>query len=112
MTTLIVPLIQLLRGDKLAPKFVVACALALPGIACFAFDSSGGASSSTLTGDGLCALAAHEFGMRSDLASYNLSGMGCSASIIVSSSGERLELKQLVYHTWSYLPRICLSLLD
>ena len=60
----------------------------------------------------LCALAAHEFGMRSDLSSYNLSGMGCSASIIVSSSGERLELKQLVYHTWSYLPRICLSLLD
>jgi len=30
----------------------------------------------------LCALAAHEFGMRSDLASYNLSGMGCSASVI------------------------------
>ena len=30
----------------------------------------------------LCALAAHRFGMRSDLQSYNLSGMGCSASII------------------------------
>jgi hypothetical protein len=30
----------------------------------------------------LCALAAHEFGMRTDLSSYNLSGMGCSASVI------------------------------
>eukprot|EP00613_Pedinella_sp_CCMP2098_P026743 CAMPEP_0171702248 /NCGR_PEP_ID=MMETSP0991-20121206/11495_1 /TAXON_ID=483369 /ORGANISM="non described non described, Strain CCMP2098" /LENGTH=539 /DNA_ID=CAMNT_0012291579 /DNA_START=100 /DNA_END=1720 /DNA_ORIENTATION=- len=30
----------------------------------------------------LCALAAHEFGMRTDLQSYNLSGMGCSASVI------------------------------
>eukprot|EP00617_Octactis_speculum_P013059 CAMPEP_0185781460 /NCGR_PEP_ID=MMETSP1174-20130828/102524_1 /TAXON_ID=35687 /ORGANISM="Dictyocha speculum, Strain CCMP1381" /LENGTH=529 /DNA_ID=CAMNT_0028471449 /DNA_START=74 /DNA_END=1663 /DNA_ORIENTATION=+ len=30
----------------------------------------------------LCALAAHKFGMRSDIESYNLSGMGCSASVI------------------------------
>mmetsp|Transcript_15144 Transcript_15144/g.34981 ORF Transcript_15144/g.34981 Transcript_15144/m.34981 type:complete len:537 (-) Transcript_15144:76-1686(-) len=30
----------------------------------------------------LCALAAHHFGMRSDLQSYNLAGMGCSASVI------------------------------
>ena len=32
MTTLIVPLLQVVRGDKISPKFLVACALALPGI--------------------------------------------------------------------------------
>jgi predicted naringenin-chalcone synthase len=30
----------------------------------------------------LCAMVSHHFGMRSDVATYNLSGMGCSASII------------------------------
>ncbi len=58
LTTLIVPLLQLLRGDKLAVRFIVGCAFALPGIACFAFDSSAAASSSTLQGDTLCALSA------------------------------------------------------
>ena len=42
MTTLLVPLAQLVRGDAVNPKFLVACALALPGIACFALDSAGG----------------------------------------------------------------------
>jgi 3-ketoacyl-CoA synthase len=38
----------------------------------------------------LCALAAHEFGMRTDLASYNLSGMGCSASVIAVDLAKQL----------------------
>ena len=38
----------------------------------------------------LCALAAHEFGMRSDLCSYNLSGMGCSASVIAIDLAKQL----------------------
>lgn len=38
----------------------------------------------------LCALAAHEFGMRSDLSSYNLSGMGCSASVIAIDLAKQL----------------------
>jgi 3-ketoacyl-CoA synthase len=30
----------------------------------------------------LCAMVAYKFGMRSDLATFNLGGMGCSASLI------------------------------
>jgi 3-ketoacyl-CoA synthase len=30
----------------------------------------------------LCAMVSHKFGMRSDIKSYNLSGMGCSANVI------------------------------
>ena len=58
MSTLLVPLGCALRGDALNPKFVVACALAVPGIACFAFDSQGAGATSTLLGDALCALSA------------------------------------------------------
>jgi len=58
MTTIIVPLISFLRGDKIHPKFFLACALAVPGIACFAADSAGGEGTSTLTGDLFCVLAA------------------------------------------------------
>jgi hypothetical protein len=58
MTTLIVPLAQVFRGDKLAPQILIACFLALPGIACFAFDAGSADSSSTLIGDSICALAA------------------------------------------------------
>lgn len=38
----------------------------------------------------LCALAAHRFHMRSDLASFNLSGMGCSASLIAIDLAKNL----------------------
>ena len=61
MTTLLVPTVSLLRGDAVPRKFLVACGLALPGIACFTFDAgAAGAATgtSTLDGDALCALAA------------------------------------------------------
>ena len=38
----------IVRGDALNPKFVVACALAVPGIACFAFDSQGAGATSVV----------------------------------------------------------------
>jgi len=38
----------------------------------------------------LCAMVSSKFGMRSDLATYNLSGMGCSASLISVDLAERL----------------------
>uniref|UniRef100_A0A7S1U9N3 3-ketoacyl-CoA synthase n=1 Tax=Phaeomonas parva TaxID=124430 RepID=A0A7S1U9N3_9STRA len=38
----------------------------------------------------LCAIVANKFGMRSDLLTYNLSGMGCSASLISIDLAKRL----------------------
>uniref|UniRef100_A0A7S2WTL4 3-ketoacyl-CoA synthase n=1 Tax=Rhizochromulina marina TaxID=1034831 RepID=A0A7S2WTL4_9STRA len=38
----------------------------------------------------LCALAAHNFGMRKDILSYNLSGMGCSASVLAVDLAKNL----------------------
>lgn len=43
----------------------------------------------------LCAMVASHFGMRSDLATYNLSGMGCSASLISIDLAKRLLGKGL-----------------
>lgn len=38
----------------------------------------------------LCAMVAHHFQMRSDLLTFNLSGMGCSASLIAIDLARRL----------------------
>ena len=47
----------------------------------------------------LCAMVLNHFGMRSDVVTYNLSGMGCSAGLVsVDSSGRNLK-KALVVST-------------
>lgn len=40
----------------------------------------------------LCAMLINDFGMRSDILSYNLSGMGCSAGVISIDLAKRLML--------------------
>ena len=40
----------------------------------------------------LCAMIINDFGMRSDILSYNLSGMGCSAGVISIDLAKRLML--------------------
>lgn len=40
----------------------------------------------------LCAMIINDFGMRSDILSYNLSGMGCSAGVISVDLAKRLML--------------------
>ena len=55
LTTLIVPAVQGLRGEPIAPRVWLAIGLALTGVAIFTSDGSGGGA---LEGDALCAGAA------------------------------------------------------
>ncbi|KAH8097871.1 hypothetical protein JL720_789 [Aureococcus anophagefferens] len=88
MTTLLVPTFSMLRGDVVPKKFLYACALALPGIACFTFDAGSGGGSSSLDGDALCALAAVVY------SSYDL----YLASVGDDFDGNRMNFARAVRH--------------
>ena len=89
MTTLLVPTFSMLRGDAVPRKFLYACALALPGIACFTFDAGSGGGSSSLDGDALCALAAVVY------SSYDL----YLASVGDDFDGNRMNFARAVFGT-------------